>query len=90
MLTVVLGKVGVPRQLVIKKDPSSIPYEVNKAGLKLPLGMFCFFFIFFPLFRLGLWGPEVCDVFRLSELNLLIALNVFVVGGSILVDLWLT
>ncbi|KAG6652150.1 hypothetical protein CIPAW_06G163600 [Carya illinoinensis] len=32
------GKVGVPRQLVISKDPSSIPHEVNKAGLKLPLG----------------------------------------------------
>ncbi|KAB1208602.1 Inositol-tetrakisphosphate 1-kinase 2 [Morella rubra] len=30
-------KVGVPRQLVIVKDPSSIPYEVTKAGLKLPL-----------------------------------------------------
>ena len=32
------GKVGVPRQLVITKDPSSIPYEVTKAGLSLPLG----------------------------------------------------
>ncbi|KAG4984367.1 hypothetical protein AAZX31_10G242300 [Glycine max] len=33
------GKVGVPRQLVItkEKDPSSIPYEVTKAGMKLPL-----------------------------------------------------
>lgn len=31
------GEVGVPRQLVITKDPSSIPYEVTKAGLKLPL-----------------------------------------------------
>jgi hypothetical protein len=38
-----LGKVGVPRQLVVTKDPSSIPYEVTKAGLKLPLGMFTFF-----------------------------------------------
>ncbi|XP_050260306.1 inositol-tetrakisphosphate 1-kinase 3 isoform X7 [Quercus robur] len=31
------GKVGVPRQIVVTKDPSSIPYEVTKAGLKLPL-----------------------------------------------------
>ncbi|KAK6130764.1 hypothetical protein DH2020_035494 [Rehmannia glutinosa] len=31
------GKVGVPKQLVIKKDPSSIPGAVNKAGLRLPI-----------------------------------------------------
>ncbi|XP_019051812.1 PREDICTED: inositol-tetrakisphosphate 1-kinase 3-like isoform X2 [Nelumbo nucifera] len=31
------GKVGVPRQLVIKKDPSSIPDAVSKAGLMLPI-----------------------------------------------------
>ncbi|CAL5332588.1 unnamed protein product [Camellia sinensis] len=31
------GTVGVPRQLVIKKDPSSIPDAVNRAGLMLPL-----------------------------------------------------
>ncbi|XP_072990931.1 inositol-tetrakisphosphate 1-kinase 3 isoform X1 [Typha latifolia] len=31
------GKVGVPRQLVITKDPSSIPAAVTKAGLTLPL-----------------------------------------------------
>ncbi|XP_058080763.1 inositol-tetrakisphosphate 1-kinase 3-like isoform X1 [Magnolia sinica] len=31
------GKVGVPRQLVITKDPSSIPDAVTKAGLTLPL-----------------------------------------------------
>ncbi|KAK1324195.1 Inositol-tetrakisphosphate 1-kinase 2 [Acorus calamus] len=31
------GKVGVPRQLVIKKDPSSIPDAVTRAGLMLPL-----------------------------------------------------
>lgn len=33
-----VGKVGVPRQLVITKDPSSIPDAVIKAGLTLPLG----------------------------------------------------
>ncbi|KAG8377424.1 hypothetical protein BUALT_Bualt08G0031500 [Buddleja alternifolia] len=31
------GKVGVPKQLVIKKDTSSIPDAVNKAGLRLPI-----------------------------------------------------
>ncbi|KAL3351671.1 hypothetical protein AABB24_019972 [Solanum stoloniferum] len=31
------GKVGVPRQLVIEKDPSSISDAVDKAGLSLPL-----------------------------------------------------
>ncbi|KAG9440003.1 hypothetical protein H6P81_020168 [Aristolochia fimbriata] len=31
------GKVGVPRQLVVTKDPSSIPDAVAKAGLLLPL-----------------------------------------------------
>ncbi|XP_051150491.1 inositol-tetrakisphosphate 1-kinase 3-like isoform X2 [Andrographis paniculata] len=32
-----LGKVGVPKQLVIKKDASSIPGAVNKARLRLPI-----------------------------------------------------
>ncbi|XP_073037714.1 inositol-tetrakisphosphate 1-kinase 3-like isoform X2 [Primulina eburnea] len=31
------GTVDVPKQLVIKKDPSSIPDAVNKAGLRLPI-----------------------------------------------------
>ncbi|KAL9244757.1 hypothetical protein vseg_018490 [Gypsophila vaccaria] len=36
-LTDSCGRVCVPKQLVIKKDSSSIPGEVAKAGLKLPL-----------------------------------------------------
>ncbi|XP_075482730.1 inositol-tetrakisphosphate 1-kinase 3-like [Primulina tabacum] len=32
-----LGKVRVPKQLVIEKDPSSIPEAVNKAWLRLPI-----------------------------------------------------
>lgn len=32
------GKVGVPRQLVINRDASSIPDAVAKSGLTLPLG----------------------------------------------------
>lgn len=31
------GKVGVPRQLVVKRDASSIPDAVSRAGLRLPL-----------------------------------------------------
>ncbi|CAA6663009.1 unnamed protein product [Spirodela intermedia] len=31
------GKVGVPKQLVITQDPSSIPEAVSKAGMILPL-----------------------------------------------------
>ncbi|XP_061972158.1 inositol-tetrakisphosphate 1-kinase 3-like isoform X2 [Populus nigra] len=31
------GKVGIPKQLVIKKDASSIPGAVAKAGLMLPI-----------------------------------------------------
>ncbi|KAJ6928265.1 inositol-tetrakisphosphate 1-kinase 3 isoform X3 [Populus alba x Populus x berolinensis] len=33
----VFGKVGIPKQLVIKKDASSIPGAVAKAGLMLPI-----------------------------------------------------
>ncbi|KAI5655119.1 hypothetical protein M9H77_32306 [Catharanthus roseus] len=36
-LSDIYGKVGVPKQLVIKKDPASIPDAVSKAGLRLPL-----------------------------------------------------
>lgn len=36
------GKVGVPRQLVIEKDPSSISDAVDKAGLSLPLGKYIY------------------------------------------------
>ena len=35
---IVSGEVCTPRQLVIMKDPSSIPDAVIKAGLTLPLG----------------------------------------------------
>lgn len=38
-LLCLVGRVCVPKQLVIKKDPTLIPAEVAKAGLKLPLGM---------------------------------------------------
>lgn len=37
----VSGFVGVPKQLVITGDATSIPACVSAAGLKLPLGQFC-------------------------------------------------
>ncbi|XP_027112683.1 inositol-tetrakisphosphate 1-kinase 4 isoform X2 [Coffea arabica] len=36
-LKLLIGRVTVPRQLVFTTDPSSIPHEVTKEGLKLPL-----------------------------------------------------
>jgi len=34
------GKVGVPKQLFVNTDPSSIPAAVTRAGLSLPLGKY--------------------------------------------------
>ncbi|KAF7811106.1 inositol-tetrakisphosphate 1-kinase 3-like isoform X1 [Senna tora] len=31
------GKIGIPRHLVVIEDPTSIPFEVAKAGMKFPL-----------------------------------------------------
>ncbi|KAH1245063.1 Inositol-tetrakisphosphate 1-kinase 3 [Glycine soja] len=50
------GIVGVPRQLVIKRDALAIPELVNKAGLTLPLGILLNFLM------LNLYFPSyVCD-----------------------------
>ncbi|XLR35319.1 hypothetical protein S83_063219, partial [Arachis hypogaea] len=38
-------KVGVPRQLFVTKNPSTIPYEITKAGMKLPLSTYLYFLI---------------------------------------------
>ncbi|XLR27330.1 hypothetical protein S83_055230, partial [Arachis hypogaea] len=38
-------KVGVPWQLFVTKNPSTIPYEITKAGMKLPLGTYLYFLI---------------------------------------------
>lgn len=38
LIRLIAGKVCVPKQLVISKDPSSIPDAVAKSGLALPLG----------------------------------------------------
>lgn len=44
VLNIHAGKVGVPRQLVIKRDAAAIPELVNRAGLTLPLGMYMLVF----------------------------------------------
>lgn len=44
LLIIHAGIVGVPRQLVIKRDALAIPELVNKAGLTLPLGMYMLVF----------------------------------------------
>ncbi|PWA56009.1 Inositol-tetrakisphosphate 1-kinase [Artemisia annua] len=53
-----LGTVGVPKQLVIEEDPSSIPNAIRKAGLSLPLGGV--------LFKVYIVGDEIKVVWRFS------------------------
>ncbi|KAH7518152.1 hypothetical protein FEM48_Zijuj09G0141400 [Ziziphus jujuba var. spinosa] len=80
------GKVGVPRQLVVKKDPSSIPYEVTKAGLKLPL-------VAKPLLVDGSAKSHelflAYDEFSLSELEPPLVLQEFVNHGGILFKIFI-
>ena len=40
------GKVGVPKQLFVNTDPSSIPAAVTRAGLSLPLGKSALFTVY--------------------------------------------
>uniref|UniRef100_A0A2N9F0X9 inositol-1,3,4-trisphosphate 5/6-kinase n=1 Tax=Fagus sylvatica TaxID=28930 RepID=A0A2N9F0X9_FAGSY len=80
------GKVGVPRQLVVTKDPSSIPYEVTKAGLKLPL-------VAKPLLVDGSSKSHelflVYDQFSLAELEPPLVLQEFVNHGGILFKVYI-
>ncbi|XP_041011951.1 inositol-tetrakisphosphate 1-kinase 3-like isoform X2 [Juglans microcarpa x Juglans regia] len=80
------GKVGVPRQLVITKDPSSIPCEVNKAGLKLPL-------VAKPLVVDGSAKSHelflAYDQFSLAELEPPLVLQEFVNHGGILFKVYI-
>ncbi|XP_059446115.1 inositol-tetrakisphosphate 1-kinase 4-like [Corylus avellana] len=80
------GKVGVPRQLVITKDPSSIPYEVSKSGLKLPL-------VAKPLVVDGSAKSHelslAYDQFSLTELEPPLVLQEFVNHGAILFKVYI-
>ncbi|KAJ4962305.1 hypothetical protein NE237_022244 [Protea cynaroides] len=80
------GKVGVPKQLVVKKDPSSIPDAVTKAGLKLPL-------VAKPLVVDGSAKSHelslAYDQFSLSELEPPLVLQEFVNHGGVLFKVYI-
>ncbi|KAL5560922.1 hypothetical protein UlMin_030669 [Ulmus minor] len=80
------GKVGIPRQLVVTKDPLSIPYEVTKAGLRLPL-------VVKPLLVDGSSKSHelflAYDQFSLSELEPPLLLQEFVNHGGILFKIYI-
>ncbi|XP_022725206.1 inositol-tetrakisphosphate 1-kinase 3-like isoform X3 [Durio zibethinus] len=80
------GKVGVPRQMVITEDPLSIPDEVTKAGLKLPL-------VAKPLVVDGSTKSHelflVYDQFSLSELEPPLVLQEFVNHGGVLFKIYI-
>ncbi|PON86829.1 Inositol-tetrakisphosphate 1-kinase [Trema orientale] len=79
------GKVGIPRQLVITKDPLSIPYEVTKAGLSLPL-------VAKPLLVDGTAKSHelflAYDQFSLPELEPPLVLQEFVNHGGVLFKIY--
>ncbi|CAK8539113.1 unnamed protein product [Lathyrus sativus] len=80
------GKVGVPQQLVITKNPSTIPYEVTKAGMKLPL-------VAKPLVVDGsAKSHELClayDELSLSKLEPPLVLQEFVNHGGLLFKIYI-
>eukprot|EP00262_Sarcandra_glabra_P013166 TRINITY_DN3595_c0_g1_i1.p1 TRINITY_DN3595_c0_g1~~TRINITY_DN3595_c0_g1_i1.p1 ORF type:complete len:348 (+),score=55.32 TRINITY_DN3595_c0_g1_i1:353-1396(+) len=80
------GKVGVPKQLVITKDPSSIPDAVSKVGLKLPL-------VAKPLVSDGSAKSHelslAFDQFSLSKLDPPLVLQEFVNHGGVLFKVYI-
>ncbi|OAY45385.1 inositol-tetrakisphosphate 1-kinase 2 isoform X1 [Manihot esculenta] len=80
------GKVCVPRQTVVNKDPLSIPHEVMKAGLKLPL-------VAKPLVVDGTAKSHelflAYDEFSLSELEPPLVLQEFVNHGGVLFKIYI-
>ncbi|XP_050209009.1 inositol-tetrakisphosphate 1-kinase 4-like [Mercurialis annua] len=80
------GKVCVPKQMVVNKDPSSIPQEVSKAGLKLPL-------VAKPLVVDGTAKSHelflAYDEYSLSELEPPLVLQEFVNHGGVLFKIYI-
>ncbi|KAF9675777.1 hypothetical protein SADUNF_Sadunf09G0068100 [Salix dunnii] len=80
------GKVCVPRQMVINSDPSSIPHQVTRAGLKLPL-------VAKPLVVDGTAKSHelflAYDHFSLSELEPPLVLQEFVNHGGVLFKIYI-
>ncbi|CAN0880171.1 Inositol-tetrakisphosphate 1-kinase 2 [Linum grandiflorum] len=80
------GKVCIPKQMVINRDPSSIALEVSKAGLKLPL-------VAKPLVVDGSAKSHelslVYDHSSLSELEAPLVLQEFVNHGGVLFKIYI-
>ncbi|KAI3460108.1 hypothetical protein Pfo_016771 [Paulownia fortunei] len=76
------GKVGVPKQLVIKKDPSSIPGAVNKAGLRLPI-------VAKPLVAKSHELSLAYDEFSLQKLEPPLVLQEFINHGGVLFKVYI-
>ncbi|GKV26551.1 hypothetical protein SLEP1_g35835 [Rubroshorea leprosula] len=80
------GKVGVPRQMVIANNPLSIPDEVTKAGLRMPL-------VAKPLVVDGSTKSHelflAYDQFSLSELEPPLVLQEFVNHGGVLFKIYI-
>ncbi|KAG6422042.1 hypothetical protein SASPL_118603 [Salvia splendens] len=76
------GKVGVPKQLVIKKDPSSIPGAVSKAGLRLPI-------VAKPLVAKSHELSLAYDEFSLQKLEPPLVLQEFVNHGGVLFKVYI-
>ncbi|KAG8369151.1 hypothetical protein BUALT_Bualt15G0121500 [Buddleja alternifolia] len=76
------GKVGVPKQLVIKKDPSSIPAAVSKAGLRLPL-------VAKPLVAKSHELSLAFDEFSLQKLEPPLVLQEFINHGGVLFKVYI-
>ncbi|CAN4095305.1 unnamed protein product [Withania somnifera] len=71
------GKVGVPRQLVIEEDPSSISDAVDTAGLSLPL-------VAKPLVAKSHELSLAYDIVSLQKLKPLLVLQEFINHGGVL------
>ncbi|KAK4434278.1 Inositol-tetrakisphosphate 1-kinase [Sesamum alatum] len=76
------GKVGVPKQLVIKKDPSAIRGAVNKAGLRLPI-------VAKPLVAKSHELSLAYDEFSLQKLEPPLVLQEFINHGGVLFKVYI-
>ncbi|KAI3758443.1 hypothetical protein L6452_06006 [Arctium lappa] len=76
------GTVGVPKQLVIEKDPSSIPDAIKKAGLSLPL-------VAKPLFAKSHELSLAYDEYSLQKLEPPLVLQEFVNHGGVLFKVYI-
>ncbi|CAA2995975.1 inositol-tetrakisphosphate 1-kinase 3-like isoform X2 [Olea europaea subsp. europaea] len=76
------GKVGVPKQLIFKKDPSTIPEAVNKAGLRLPI-------VAKPLFAESHELSLAYDEFSLQNLEPPLVLQEFINHGGVLFKVYI-